>query len=641
MAQRFQAAAQQVINKQSPQLATIVDEVTILQNYFSQKKDNKPIVKFRDSDTAILKIIYQSSFLDSEDISSSISTYSEVRNMTICKGIQYMVKPSINGGTDPCCASNSCKKQENIRQEWLTCDNTCYKQLTTLVEQEIKSTAYYIRLLVNSIIYIPRKGESELLELQFNANLDSSKITGKWENDKNLITINGFNNDKNNRLIMGFGPSASGKTFMTQEVIKLFMKNDDIFPNIFVTIDGGLTREMSESYTEIVKKVSKYALGIENLMTPGGIKKLYTDDLFEAGKIKKKLTEYLKKEYYINHISIYVPETLGSCNITGVVTRDLTIGSCEKKIEEFLELTGNPDKWIGLLIYQHVTHKDCDYIHEFKCAGTTESGKSREAVEGKKYSAAGWNASMRNGRYMLEKTPGYRLEIHNSGVPFRRAVILDRTPGASTSQPKPLKDYVNTELFHYCFANNCPEVTNKTKFEPSNINYEMIDKILNHLYVLENFIRNPNFISQNKENVEKSFESLKKYMSEQMNKQLSYKDGKYPQDIEPLEKIPSDNLSAIQYILARFIVIISTLQQFKEAEGIIKDLIIKEKKYIMKFIPKTNLIPIEKLDRNKQTLIKNIKYIQNILLKYKGLKIEGGGTNIQYYRFNNSDDLNL
>ena len=52
---------------------------------------------------------------------------------------------------------------------------------------------------------------------------------------------------------------------------------------------------------------------------------------------------------------------------------------------------------------------------------------------------------------------------------------------------------------------------------------------------------------------------------------------------------------------------------------------------------------IEKLQpentrRNKKFIIQNIKYIQMILLNFKRIQMKGG---VQYYRFNNSDDLNL
>mgnify|MGYP001616296616 CR=1 FL=1 len=47
---------------------------------------------------------------------------------------------------------------------------------------------------------------------------------------------------------MGFGPSASGKSYWTKNIIKIFCKIYDNYPDTFISVDGGIYRETSKIY---------------------------------------------------------------------------------------------------------------------------------------------------------------------------------------------------------------------------------------------------------------------------------------------------------------------------------------------------------------------------------------------------------
>jgi len=212
-------------------------------------------------------------------------------------------------------------------------------------------------------------------------------------------------------LIMGFGPSASGKTFWSLKLLKIF-KNDPNFPNSFITIDGEIYREMSLIYT-VARYFAKYLClaGFSNLVI-AGIHSVARQSIFNARKIKNSIVDYLqiqsrKYNKLMKNITInlYCPDTLSSCTTTS---------NCLKKISKYINIT-NDKHWIGLLIWQHKSGKKCNYEDGYKCTGCYESGKAREIYEGKKYSNSSWRKSMIVGHRMMLQAPGYRFKIHNSG----------------------------------------------------------------------------------------------------------------------------------------------------------------------------------------------------------------------------------
>lgn len=281
-----------------------------------------------------------------------------------------------------------------FKKKWEICGKDCFKNLQQLISKEIASTAYMLRLLTNSVITI----DSEI-KLIFEYN--DQPLTGVWKEDCYKFTVKKMEN-KDSRLIMGFGPSASGKTYWAKNIIKILYNSNNDFPKGFVTVDGGIAREFSEMYQFIIKTLENTKLGgFFNLVTAGMGR---TKSLFKASKIKKSMIKFLKIPRNKKKISLYVPITLGSC-----LKR-----FCYSSYEPFIKITGD-NKWIGLLIYQHRKGLECPYKEKYRCVGCTESGKSRENTEGKKYSSKAYNNSMTNGRYAVEKSIGGKIVIHNSG----------------------------------------------------------------------------------------------------------------------------------------------------------------------------------------------------------------------------------
>lgn len=309
-----------------------------------------------------------------------------------------------------------------IGPKWMNCKDKCYTEISKLVKHEIESTAYIIRAISNSLLTINPESK-----IWFNVT-NVKYLTGIWESDKDKIDITigteppvvgerlnsvpivdalGPNPIKS-RLIMGFGPSASGKTYWAKSIIEILSGMENSFPKDFITIDGGVYRESSAIYQTVIIIVKKTNdSGVKNLVS-AGVSLLYSVTLFNSDIIKKTITTYLQLQSNKIPISLYVPETLGSCGYGGLI-------NCYAKYKKFIDITKDESSWIGLLIWQHKTGLECNYIDEYKCVGCTESGKQREKKEGKKYSNSAWEHSYNQGLKEMMKAPGYKYNIHNSG----------------------------------------------------------------------------------------------------------------------------------------------------------------------------------------------------------------------------------
>jgi hypothetical protein len=394
---------------------------------------------------------------------------------------------------------SSCKT--HVKQKWMSCLSNCKKTISEFIQTEIKSTAYILHAITNSILS-PNKNSNIKFSITSGA-----KITGKWADDKQHITISyigdispastsvggwqsavqipgsinsryakQYNNIKPvvpvpgispvsksktnvnvvspgpvvstnttqlalstsstimqqtnasnisgaSRLIMGFGPSASGKTYWAKSIIEIMREMNPGFPETFITIDGGIYRERSRIYQIIVEELqAAEQSGFDNLVIPGApilekvgqvVTSLVTTlatpkSLFESDIIKKYITEFLETQKDKIKISLYVPETLGFCG-----------GDCSKKYKKYKSITKD-ENWVGLLIWQHKTGIECDYESAYACVGCTESGKQREQSEGKKYSNDTWTNSYINGENELFKHAKSSdkhiiYNIHNSG----------------------------------------------------------------------------------------------------------------------------------------------------------------------------------------------------------------------------------
>lgn len=302
------------------------------------------------------------------------------------------------------------------RVAWVPCSSTCQKTAAAMIHSEIASTAYMLRTLTASVLSAAAAAAAEPLEFEAVA-----PLTGLWASDYPNIRISRLGAEgERGRLIMGFGPSASGKTHWAKTLIGLFSTIEG-FPKTFITIDGGIYRESSLIYKALVSEAAKVCiLGFSNLVNAGI--SVYTS-MFQSDIIKKQMVAFLSRQRI--PISLYVPETLGDCGV---------LKSCSNKYKEYIDITRDAD-WIGVLIWQHKTAAECLEDASHACVGCTESGKAREVKEGKQYSNAAYSNSMYNGHAALLSESGLRYIIHNCGRKTGRSILQDYTHYTPATQP--------------------------------------------------------------------------------------------------------------------------------------------------------------------------------------------------------------
>lgn len=308
-----------------------------------------------------------------------------------------------------------------LKRPWTTCKkDECAKKIIPFIENEINSTPFMVKLLYKSIISVD-KSISFLFDIQIP---DDQELTGLWENDKNFIKFTINDVQTTSRLIFGFGPSASGKTYNTKKVIELLKITDNNYPRTFLSIDGGIMRECSYVYNIITEYfgITKFAgfknLGQPNLKTTSG----YSTLLFNTSNVKKQMISYLQSQE--QKYNLYIPETLSSCGFKNAL-------DCYNTISKYIELTGDR-RWTAVLIWQHRHGSECDFETDYACTGCYESGKSRQSIEGKLYSGSSWHHSLVNGyklllpetyksRFFTYTPPSKSIFIHNS--PGKKSII--------------------------------------------------------------------------------------------------------------------------------------------------------------------------------------------------------------------------
>lgn len=321
------------------------------------------------------------------------------------------------------------ESHRNIQNEWVKCDSQCSKQLKNLFKQELELTVFILRVLSASLI---DSSKDKRFPMVFRCLPDNVQhLNGIWDHDKDLIQIY-FHPEERTRekkLIYGFGPSASGKTFWAEKVIDLMETTNPNLSKSFVSIDGGIIRDKSVMYKHVVKMAHQQGLGFNNLVVAGvSLKK----SMFSSGSVKKAMLKFLEEEssrFDYNKLSLYIPETASN------------IGKVEKADKTYKLITGDPAP-TSLLIWQHVNEANfcnkkfkifgtgkwscmCDFQEGFKCVGTKISGELRSQEEGKQYSPDAWKTSMVNGKKMLRKSLGSRIMIHNSGAPGNKSTIIE------------------------------------------------------------------------------------------------------------------------------------------------------------------------------------------------------------------------
>ena len=269
----------------------------------------------------------------------------------------------------------------------------------------------------------------------------TAPLTGLWEDDKTRIQLVrlGALPHAPARLLMGFGPSASGKTHWTRPLLTLFSTTNPHFPKTLLSIDGGIQRATSIVYKAVVEEADRVCvLGFSNLVVAG--MSMYTS-LFDSDSVKNRLVEFLKRQTI--PISLYVPETLGDCGAYRMKT-------CATKYADYLAITGDRASWIGLLIWQHKTADECDQAGARRCVGCTESGTAREIGEGKKYSNGAHAHSMAEGDKEIGIAPGGRYKIHNGGAAGRISLLQDLT--VYTAETRPIQDALRAAQGAHAFV---------------------------------------------------------------------------------------------------------------------------------------------------------------------------------------------
>ena len=362
----------------------------------------------------------------------------------LSKAVQYALQISTKQMAK-CLAKPEERQGGSEGTEWKACEDKCSALITNAVNQEIGSTAFMLKLLADSVIR--PDGRQHRLKIGLDpsffekekgtsANTSASRsncrlLTGRWKDDAPFLrlVLPPFKDPEkptSGRLIMGFGPSASGKTYWAKTILGLLAQADNNFPDVFFAVDGGLVRESSAVY--------QLATEMAHCKGWAGFKNLHAG-MFVTGDIKKTMEQYLLQESKRVPVSLYVPETLGKCEFMVKGRTVPLIRPCEEYLKTFLEIT--QDKaWIGLLIWQHATAadhtKDTAFLKEFpgaeyQCAGCEASGKEREKSEGKPYEGHVYGQSMKNGRKYMEMAPGGRYEIHNAGCSTCISIMWDRS----------------------------------------------------------------------------------------------------------------------------------------------------------------------------------------------------------------------
>jgi hypothetical protein len=228
---------------------------------------------------------------------------------------------------------------------------------------------------------------------------------------------------------MGFGPSASGKSFNAETIIDIMGVCEKSFDTIYFIIDGGEYRKYSVVYQSVLKAIQenntarKCNFSLNNL-----------NDIFNTSSVKKIITQYLSTQK--KPISLYVPDTLNTCAVQR---------KCDDNIQSYINITNSANEWVSMMIYQHLDGTGgCVFNPPYNCNGTKVDGTSRERCESKKYDAgflgSSYTLAYKTGNEYLKEglklNPKYVFRIHNAGTPtldeikkvnFRKNVFEDLT----------------------------------------------------------------------------------------------------------------------------------------------------------------------------------------------------------------------
>ena len=321
--------------------------------------------------------------------------------------------------------NNSNESDKYIKQGWKDCtSDNCFTKLRKQIVIETGSILYILKCFHKSIIPNPENNIKILISFLKDKNKFVVLKIGTNEDD--LKNTNNSTKSEKGKLILGLGPSASGKTFWAEKIIEM---TGDKKP--YISIDGGIYREECCSYQFIVNTCIAHGFsGLNNLVETlayklrrikknftstihGNFKEIMTHSSDTKKEILKLLNSSVQYSKDYSFMNIYLPETLGDCLLKQSLTKKS--GCYSEKIEPYVKLTKDPN-FTTLLIYQCKFGYDCIYVPTHKCKGCAPSGMARQDKEGKKYSSGAWLASMKYGLQLLRlQKGGDKFIIHNSG----------------------------------------------------------------------------------------------------------------------------------------------------------------------------------------------------------------------------------
>jgi len=338
-----------------------------------------------------------------------------LKSLDMPKSVKQMImgKSFPNGGYDVWLSSMKSKVQAEIdkiqstkNNKWKACSSKCKANiLKELVKEEMESTAFVLRCMGESILRPKTIDNIKLLKI----GLTEEIISGKWEQDNQYFKLESWKQRSKGRLVMGFGPSASGKTFWAENLSEILYEALGFPKKMWLSIDGGKYREASVVYQQIVKAAHDHLgnqSGLTNLVKSGIKLPGTSGSIFSSSKVKTAVYEWLKKQE--DKPNLYIPDTLGSSS-TGW--------------HKWRVLTDTKDTWVGLCIYMHLHGGDkCPFSNLYKCVGCEKKGKDRQASEGKQYSPFAYTSTYKRGMETAKKAKHWMI-IHNTGEKGKTSTI--------------------------------------------------------------------------------------------------------------------------------------------------------------------------------------------------------------------------
>tara|TARA_B100000902_G_scaffold235994_1_gene223607 strand:- start:4357 stop:6345 length:1989 start_codon:yes stop_codon:yes gene_type:complete len=365
----------------------------------------------------------------------------------------------------------------NIKDSWISITTKEFENLRDFnINLENKSTTYWLLCIKDSILdyegnsvdNIDFKGnvvftikgniEQEWVKCKNNIIIDynseavqNDRVTPSEHNPFSGSNSNPFNlNNYNNILITGFGPSASGKSFLINKLLNDLITNGEKILNlssdsnsnppgikigqkyiskITISIDGEIFRDNCISYNFVLLtahllgsagylNADKSTISSVEVVTTLVRKKFSRNQtissisLLNSSELKNNFKDYLCNDngpnikVFKGKYNIYLPDTLSSSEFSN---EDINTWKNLNKPEL--------DKFIiGMMIYQTLEETN-------NSKGTKISGTQRGIESGKKYNPSNYNKSMENGIQSLKELKDnslFRLIILNSGGKINR-----------------------------------------------------------------------------------------------------------------------------------------------------------------------------------------------------------------------------